>query len=619
MLTSTTKIKAPAKITTNKQTSGEKSEILLLLKNIDYSIKRLDRQQRSLKAEVKIIQRYQQHTHGQIKKIILNQNTQPLPKQQLPKTTLPGSSVDECIHGEVLQENIRMLVKGIDLSNGFITDEMLATGCLTDEEVDELKDLGKQDKIRKLISVLGRKNKRKFSNFLEIISKQEFYPHVAKSLKTSYEKKLQENQNVKHSECIHCFLVQNVEIRRIVDCLCEHQFIRLSDFENFIKGGKNNKEEFWLQVFQKISDPICGESNFSVFKDALRDHYPHIARKIECRNHLKCCCHPDILSYPSGSVGDSSEISTTTTVIPNTKPETCRWVENTCNIRDLTEEIQEADSEILQSEHDGNFTQILSSAKLGTNLEYEKFNTGKLNVTANITHHTKTFRSRSGRRHVSYLQKPRFNKNKYTWINSNAVYKPFDNKSKNRKRSYNNAFVANEADRLNVSPSTKANFGHVQLENVGENQFRLSKKEPDKRSGTVRDGKSIFSKEQNTPLKKPIPPRSALTYVRERGETTASKMNKQLSNFNQQKAKFSQNNHTDRPTIIRNDIRVTVNREQVPVDSTIENPKIRRVNYSTDPKNNPDHNKVEKKPAPRKTFTLPFKRYEDEDSHGRRE
>lgn len=48
--------------------------------------------------------------------------------------------MDEWIHGEVLQENIRTLEQDVDLSHGFIMDEMLQIGILTDNDNHELRE-----------------------------------------------------------------------------------------------------------------------------------------------------------------------------------------------------------------------------------------------------------------------------------------------------------------------------------------------------------------------------------------------------------------------------------------------------------------------------------------------
>lgn len=92
---------------------------------------------------------------------------------------ITGSSVDECIHGEVLQENMKMLVKDMDLSNGLILDELLQNGTLTDNEAQEIGKLFRPDKTRKLSTVIGRNNKTKFKEFLGLIAEEHFYPHIA--------------------------------------------------------------------------------------------------------------------------------------------------------------------------------------------------------------------------------------------------------------------------------------------------------------------------------------------------------------------------------------------------------------------------------------------------------
>lgn len=92
---------------------------------------------------------------------------------------ITGSSVDECIHGEVLQEHMKMLVKDMDLSNGLILDELLQNGTLTDNEAQEIGKLFRPDKTRKLSTVIGRNNKTKFKEFLGLIAEEHFYPHIA--------------------------------------------------------------------------------------------------------------------------------------------------------------------------------------------------------------------------------------------------------------------------------------------------------------------------------------------------------------------------------------------------------------------------------------------------------
>lgn len=61
--------------------------------------------------------------------------------------------------------NIRTLEQDVDLSQGFIMDEMLQIGILTDNENQELREENRPNKIRLLATNLARKNKGKFQEF----------------------------------------------------------------------------------------------------------------------------------------------------------------------------------------------------------------------------------------------------------------------------------------------------------------------------------------------------------------------------------------------------------------------------------------------------------------------
>lgn len=241
----------------------------------------------------------------------------------------------------------------MDLSNGLILDEMLQNGSLTDNEAQEIRDLSRPDKSRKLATLLGRSNKTKFNDFLRLIEEDEFYPHIANSLSQSYEKKLRAQGN--HPKCIKCFIIKTVKVKHILDHLCENHVIDLDEVSYLIKEDSRDVDKFWRDIFKKMEHPVFGESCVAVFADSLKEHYSHIAKRIRGQHHLKCFCASTILSYPSGSGGNASELSTTSsispesieqlnshksngsvgnssdistsTVIPEPKPETREWVQ----------------------------------------------------------------------------------------------------------------------------------------------------------------------------------------------------------------------------------------------------------------------------------------------------
>lgn len=266
-----------------------------------------------MKTDLRTVKRNQQQIQKQIEHLEDSMNSKtafPL-KTNLPKPTLPGSSADECIHGEVLQDHLKIFVEEVDLDNGFIVDEMLKNDDLTVTEVQEIKHLSRPDKTRKLATILGRKSKIEFINFLNILAREEFSPHIASLLRNSYETKLKEGQI--HSKCIRCFIIQKVDVKQILDDLCAKRFIGLDDVDNVIKEGGYSYNRFWKEAFGKISISKLGERHLSNFKEALREHYPHIARKIQNHSDLLCTCPSTFMSYPSSSLGDVSENSTSST------------------------------------------------------------------------------------------------------------------------------------------------------------------------------------------------------------------------------------------------------------------------------------------------------------------
>lgn len=345
----------------------KRKRIELLENQFDSSIRR----EKGLELKVDILERNQQLLLKKIDMLTnLIKNMQPsLPNPCQLKPTLPGSSIDECIHGEVLQENLKMLVQDMDLSNGLILDEMLQNGSLTDNEAQEIKELSRSDKTRQLATVLAQSNKSKFKNFLKLIAGDEFHPHIAYILSQSYEEKRRAQGN--HPNCTRCFIIKNVSVKHILDHLCENHVIGLHEVSYLIKGDSRDVDKFWCDIFKKMEHPVFGENCVCVFADSLKTHYPHIAKRIGGIRHMKCLCTATIMSYPSGSAGNASELSTTntiiskskiqkrqnsyqsegsvgdssdistSTVIPEPKPETQEWIQRH---HSLSEEIVEEES-----------------------------------------------------------------------------------------------------------------------------------------------------------------------------------------------------------------------------------------------------------------------------------
>lgn len=329
-----------------------------LLKNIQHTVRRLERDCKKIKADIRTVKWQQQQAKKQIEEIsyIVKNKTPTISNPCVLKPTLPDSGVDEWIHGEVLQENIKLLVQDVDLSHGFIMDEMLQIGILTDNENHELREENRSNKIRLLATILARKNKGKFKEFLSLVAKEEFYPHIGEKLNVAYEAKKKEKEN--HLKCIRCFIIENVNIQQIQDHLCEKHVIGLQEICSLIKKDKT-KEHIWHDIFKKLSHPELGETYATIFKESLQENYPHIAKRIASQNHLNCVCRSADLSYPSGSEGNVSELSTTTTIIPEV------------NIHDKIQRLQQTSGIEEQSEFSTKTKTILQSNTYELHDRYE--------------------------------------------------------------------------------------------------------------------------------------------------------------------------------------------------------------------------------------------------------
>lgn len=199
-----------------------------------------------------------------------------------------GSSEDECLHGEVLREHVTIFVQNVTVSNTLMLDEMLEKGVITDSEKEQIL-IGKinEKKARKIIAIVSSNDKKKFQDFLDILSKDEYFPYIGKAIKKSYEEKLKA-ENI-HVKCIRCFIVKNVSINQIIDYLYEKDFIDLNKFERLLEEDEGDINQFWEESFQKMTSTFK-EFYFKIFTEALRNHYPHIVKRIQNSSDLKCLC-----------------------------------------------------------------------------------------------------------------------------------------------------------------------------------------------------------------------------------------------------------------------------------------------------------------------------------------
>lgn len=126
-----------------------------------------------------------------------------------------------------------------------------------------------------------------------MIANEEFNPRVADSLEALFKNKLKEKE--KHFACVYCFIIEKVNIKHILDHLCENRVIGLCDIDHVIAGDNTNVNQLWCKIFQQVNHPLLGKTYVPIFRKSLQEHYPHIAKKILHQNDLKCVCRSTIM------------------------------------------------------------------------------------------------------------------------------------------------------------------------------------------------------------------------------------------------------------------------------------------------------------------------------------
>ncbi|XP_062608706.1 uncharacterized protein LOC134270501 [Saccostrea cucullata] len=289
-----------------------------------------------------------------------------------------GISGTEDIHRECIQENLPQMSHCMDLKRVLLLDELIGNGCLTENEAADIRECEKRkDQTRKLAVIMGKRSRVKFSSFLEVLKRAENYPYIAEQLENSYQAKIEEGR--RKQECVPCYIIRNVNIRHIIDTLCSQFVISLEFLEEVISCPANDAEKmqsYWKRLFEQMNNSVHASKYRKVFKEALKEKYDHIAKKILVKNQIRCRCkaidtNPVIrvenMSWPSGSLTTEEKSTTSTAARPKSR----------VSSRSAVSAISESVSDISNDGYAGN---IPRTVEWLNNLEFEStennFSTG---------------------------------------------------------------------------------------------------------------------------------------------------------------------------------------------------------------------------------------------------
>uniref|UniRef100_A0A8W8L197 CARD domain-containing protein n=1 Tax=Magallana gigas TaxID=29159 RepID=A0A8W8L197_MAGGI len=210
----------------------------------------------------------------------------------------------------------------ITLKRSYLLDGLVENCCLTENEATDILQLkNRKDQTRKLAITIGKRGRTKFSLFLEVLKRTDNYPHIAEKLESSYNARAEENRRRK--ECIYCHIIQNVNMRDIIDILCSHKIVDLTFLDEVISCDDHDIERWknlWKRLINGINKARLGTS-LEIFQESLKQKHEHISSKLSKGKKIVCICQRkglkiyDKMSWPSGSCTTEERSTTSTTFI----------------------------------------------------------------------------------------------------------------------------------------------------------------------------------------------------------------------------------------------------------------------------------------------------------------
>ncbi|XP_045165337.2 uncharacterized protein LOC123529179 [Mercenaria mercenaria] len=209
---------------------------------------------------------------------------------------LSKSDERECL-ANALQWHIKELVDGIVFKDSELPDDLLADGCITEDECADLRTkLDRKDQVRVLLSLVKGRDFDVLKKFLKHLRSHN------ETVATSVEEKFEQNKKdgKRCSKCAVCRLISQVNLKYIVDDLWRNSLIDDGLFNLIVQTEKpaGAQDELWYGVIYSLNNYCvqCPSDVRHTLGNALRKkhHYNHLAQVVEwtmyTNGELKCRC-----------------------------------------------------------------------------------------------------------------------------------------------------------------------------------------------------------------------------------------------------------------------------------------------------------------------------------------
>ncbi|XP_053404998.1 uncharacterized protein LOC123555856 [Mercenaria mercenaria] len=253
-------------------------------------------------------------------------------------TKRPKKGNEYCL-SKAIQAHVMQLVDTMPFSECELADEVVKTGCVTEDECKAIREnKDRKTQVRDIILLVKTRSYETMEKFLN--SAKRHCPTTVDSIWERYERNINENRKPKRP-CPFCNIKMAVDIRRVVDGLWGAEIIDDTLVREIMSSRDvvGRQDKYW----DAILDACCKNKLKglpSLYK-ALESngHYTHIVQGLRYHFHYNehwfCTCSSSILNLPCAKSRTSS-FNSETSEMPASSPS-----EDELNVIDLDDEPDE--------------------------------------------------------------------------------------------------------------------------------------------------------------------------------------------------------------------------------------------------------------------------------------
>lgn len=211
---------------------------------------------------------------------------------------------------KAVQKHMVSLVDKMPFNESSIPDELIAEGCITEDECKRVREKKeRKEQVRKVVLLIRGRSFPVLKKFLNILEREHNCPTVVAAIWDSFEE-LDKTNCISQKCCGVCSLKTHVDIRYVIDKLWEEEAISDILYEQMsevteLKGSQSNS---WDTLLHECTT----KNTIDILISALntKGHYSHIAKELRTQIKLgsgtQCACLYQEFKSPGRESPDSA-------------------------------------------------------------------------------------------------------------------------------------------------------------------------------------------------------------------------------------------------------------------------------------------------------------------------